>query len=280
MKDKSDQEIQYAQEFFREKPISLAIAHLLRENEAGMTATDLAKELHVSVPTLYRTTLEMYRRGLLDGQKEGRKTIYKPTESLNKFFPDASQSLKRISEEISSKKRQRLSITKSLLEEYDLILNPKVAETLVISTIKQKIFTYLPSGVRRRNIGFIKTVLDEPIRFDLYLGTDTKFVAIELKIIENTRNLRERLGSYTMLTTNPPAGLKAIIVGFILVPNVSKWEIDDKVVINAINSLGTSNIKLIPHILKLTRSEILDDKILTKFSKDVVNKMKEVLKIE
>jgi len=49
---------QIFENYLFEKPLAFSIAHLLNEKkEEGMTATELADVLHLSVPTLYRLTL-------------------------------------------------------------------------------------------------------------------------------------------------------------------------------------------------------------------------------
>jgi hypothetical protein len=49
-------------------------------------------------------------------------------------------------------------MTKSVLEDYNLSLSPRVAESVVFSTLKQKINEYLPNGIRYGNKGSLKTV--------------------------------------------------------------------------------------------------------------------------
>ena len=69
--------IQSLQYYFLERPLALSVAHLLGQNKQGLTATELAERLHMSVPTLYRLTLEMHQLRLLVNEKYGRKNVFK-----------------------------------------------------------------------------------------------------------------------------------------------------------------------------------------------------------
>jgi DNA-binding transcriptional regulator GbsR (MarR family) len=128
------------------------------ENKRGLTATELAEQLHMSVPTLYRLTLEMHQLRLLASEKQGRKNVFKISSSAEGLLPPAYSNAKTILESKQSKTDQQLSMTKSVLEDYNLSLSPRVAESVVFSTLKQKINEYLPNGIRYGNKGSLKTV--------------------------------------------------------------------------------------------------------------------------
>jgi DNA-binding IclR family transcriptional regulator len=59
--------------YLMEKPLSIPLLHILITQHEGLTATQLAHKLHMSVPTLHRLTLEMYNLGLLESKKEGKR---------------------------------------------------------------------------------------------------------------------------------------------------------------------------------------------------------------
>jgi DNA-binding IclR family transcriptional regulator len=149
--------------------LALSIAHLLIENKSGLTATELAEMLHLSVPTLYRITLEMHQQRFLISKRQGRKNVFKISSSIQDVFNSTSSKL------------DQLSLTKSVLQDYNISLSPRVAETMVVSVIKQKIKEHLPQRVRHRNVGPLNTVLNESVRFDLYLGNDETYVAIGIE---------------------------------------------------------------------------------------------------
>src|SRR3954452_10570126 len=218
---------QIFENYLFEKPLAVSIAHLLNEKkEEGMTATELADVLHLSVPTLYRLTLEMHQLRLIKSERKGRKNIFKISEEFKGMLPSISDTLKNLANnnnnnnhnnnefDINNKdsnndsvdgfsqfnsKFDQVSMAKSILKEYNLPLSPRVAETMIISALKQKILSNLPLSITLKNIKPISTILKEKARFDIYLGTKDKYIAIEIKIIETTRSLRESIGNIALL---------------------------------------------------------------------------------
>jgi hypothetical protein len=169
-------------------------------------------------------------------------------------------------------------MTKSVLEAYNLSLSPRVAESIVFSTLKQKINEYLSNGIRHRNIGSLKTVLNERVRFDLYLGTNQKYAAIELKIIETLRSLRERIGTLSMIdmTKKGGGGFSGIIVVYIISSLGGKWFIDEETVSKAISRIP-KNTTIAPIISKADRTQILDIDFLHEIAARIMEKTKEML---
>jgi hypothetical protein len=231
----------------------------------------------MSVPTLYRLTLEMHQLRLLASEKHGRRNLFKISTSAEGLLPSAYSNAKTIFESRQSKIDQQLSMTKSVLEDYNLSLSPRVAESIVFSTLKRKINEYLSSGIRYRNIGSLKTVLNERVRFDLYLGTNQKYVAIELKILETLRGLRERIGTLSMIDVMmKKGGFSGIIVVYIISTLGGKWFIDEETVSNAISRIPR-NIVLVPIVSKADRYQILDTKFLDQLAGRIMEKAKEML---
>ncbi|MER5174898.1 MAG: helix-turn-helix domain-containing protein [Candidatus Nitrosocosmicus sp.] len=139
-----------------EKPLAVSIAHLLNEKKddgGGMTATELAKVLHLSVPTLYRLTLEMHQLRLIKSERKGRKNIFKISEEFQSLLPSLSDTLKKLANnnntnlQHNNSKFDQVSMAKSLLEEYNMPLSPRIAETMIISALKQKISSNLPADI-------------------------------------------------------------------------------------------------------------------------------------
>ena len=83
---------QVLENYLFEKPLVVSIAHLLNEKneDGGMTATELAEVLHLSVPTLYRLTLEMHQLHLIKSERKGRKNIFKISEEFKYILPSLS----------------------------------------------------------------------------------------------------------------------------------------------------------------------------------------------
>src|SRR5919197_2484249 len=251
---------------------------MLSENKQGLTATELAEGLHMSVPTLYRLTLEMHQLRLLVNEKHGRKNVFKISRSAEHLLPSAYINAKKILQSKPSKTDQ-LSMTKAVLEDYKLSLSPRVAESMVFSTLKQKINEHLTHGIRYRNVGPLNTVLNERVRFDLYLGTNHRYVAVELKIIETVRSLRERVGTLSMIDVMKKEGFSGILVVYIISTLGGKWFIDEETVSNAINRIPRNTV-LVPIVVKADRYQILDINFLDDLASRIIKKVKETSSLE
>ena len=291
---------QIFENYLFEKPLAFSIAHLLnKKKEEGMTATELADVLHLSVPTLYRLTLEMHQLRLIKSERKGRKNIFKISEEFKGMLPSISDTLKNLANknnnnnefDINNKdsnnnsvdgfsqfnsKFDQVSMAKSILKEYNLPLSPRVAETMIISALKQKILSNLPLSITLKNIKPISTILKEKARFDIYFGTKDKYIAIEIKIIETTRSLRESIGNLALLDLKDNnKKFAGIIVAYIISSMGGKFYISEKDVSEAINALFFRNNKIFAIISKADRYQILDSQFLDEFAFRILEKVKE-----
>ena len=275
---------QVFENYLYEKPLAVSIAHLLNEKPDGMTATELADVLHLSVPTLYRLTLEMYQLKLIKSERKGRKNIFKISSEFKNLLPTLSETLNKLSSRAVTSnnngrsKFDQVSMAKSILEEYNLPLSPRVAETMIISVLKQKISTQLPETISVLNVQPITTILKEKIRFDIYLGNKKKFVAVEIKIIETTRGLRETIGNLALLNLKESEKkFSGIVVAYIISSMGGKWYISEEEVSEAITSLSVRSNKIFAIISKADRYQIIDSQFLDDFVNKIVEKVKEAL---
>jgi hypothetical protein len=219
----------------------------------------------------------MHQQRFLVSERQGHKNVFKISPSVKDLIPSVYDDVKKIIDSTSSKKQDQLAITKSVLEDYNLSLSPRVAETMAVSVIKQKIKENLSQGIRYLNVGPISTVLADLVRFDLYLGNDDKYVAIELKIIETLRGLRERIGTLAILDTGRRQGLAGVVLGYIISPIGGQWFVEEQAITRAIASLNPRNIKLATVVLKADRFQVLDTKFIERFAVQLLLKVKEVL---
>ncbi len=275
---------QLFENYLYEKPMAVSIAHLLNEKPDGMTATELADVLHLSVPTLYRLTLEMYQLKLIKSERKGRKNIFKISSEFKNLLPALSETLKKLSSRAVTSnsdgrsKFDQVSMAKSILEEYNLPLSPRVAETMIISVLKQKISTQLPETISVLHVQPITTILKEKIRFDIYLGNKKKYVAVEIKIIETTRGLRETIGNLALLNLKESEKkFSGIVVAYIISSMGGKWYISEEEVSEAITSLSIRSNKIFAIISKADRYQIIDSQFLDDFVNKIVEKVKEAL---
>ena len=290
-------ERQSYENYLFEKPLAVSIVHLLNEKkEEGMTATDLAEVLHLSVPTLYRLTLEMHQLRLIKSERKGRKNIFKISEEFKGLLPSLEDTLKDLNKNNSSRnpnninsnnnsvndpsytntKFDQVSMAKSLLKEYNLPLSPRVAETMIISALKQKILSNLPLSITPKNVKPLFTILKEKTRFDIYLGSKDKYIAIEIKIIETTRALRENIGNIALLDLKDnDKKFAGIIVAYIISSMGDKFYIAEKDVSTAINALSSRNNKIFAIVSKADRYQILDSQFLDDFAFRILKKVKQ-----
>jgi hypothetical protein len=274
---------QVFENYLFEKPLAVSIAHLLNEKkEDGMTATDLAEVLHLSVPTLYRLTLEMHQLRLIKSERKGRKNIFKISQEFKDILPSLSETLRKLSQNSNINniahgvsKFDQVSMAKSILEEYNLPLSPRVAETLIISALKQKILSNLPSNIMPKNIKPITTILKEKSRFDIYLGNKERYTAIEIKIIETVRSLRESIGNIALLDLkDSDKKFAGVIVAYIISSMGGKFYISEKEVSEAINALSSRNNKIFAIVSKADRYQIIDSQFLDDFAFKILEKVK------
>ncbi len=267
--------------YFLERPLSLSVIPLLDESKEGMTATELAKKLHLSVPALYRLISEMHQFRMLEVDIKDRKFVYKVAPSLRDTFPSVYDNAKKVIENTTSKVDQ-LMITNSMSQDHNLSLGPLVYDDVIISVLKQKIHEYLPQGIQEREMSILKTVLNEKAKFNLCLGNDNEYVIIDLKIIWNISSLLERIGTIAMLNTQVsnhsphPVGM---ILAYMITTLNNNWAIDEQTVSQAISSLNIRNIKLLPTVLKTNRMEMVDSNFIDQFSIKVIEKVNEALSV-
>lgn len=286
---------QLYENYLFEKPLAVSIVHLLNEKkDEGMTATDLAEVLHLSVPTLYRLTLEMHQLRLIKSERKGRRNIFKISEEFKGLLPSISDTLKTLNKSNSScnfnnlnnnsvndpsytnTKFDQVSMAKSILKEYNLPLSPRVAETMIISALKQKILSNLPLSITPKNVKPLFTILKEKTRFDIYLGSKEKYIAIEIKILETTRALRESIGNIALLDLKDnDKKFAGIIVAYIISSMGDKFYISEKDVSQAITALSSRNNKIFAIVSKADRYQILDSQFLDNFAFRILEKVKQ-----
>ncbi len=259
---KEKQELQYLNSLLLDKPLFLSIAHLLSKSKSGMTATELADELHLSVPTLYRTTLEMFNLNLLHRTRIGKRILFTLPIKVSDYITENKSAR-------DDNRIDHLSITKSIVEKYDLPLNTRFTENMVISIVKEKVKENLPSKIRVRHRSPMRTLLNESINFDLYLGKENKIFVLDLKIIETSRSLHERLGSI-MLLDDSENFINRIILAYILIPISGKNTFADgaklTVLLDKLNSISE---KISFFFIISNKNEILDREFLNFFSCEI-----------
>jgi DNA-binding transcriptional ArsR family regulator len=273
---------QLFENYLFEKPLAVSIAHILNEKkDEGMTATELAEALHLSVPTLYRLTLEMHQMRLIKSERRGKKNIFKISEEFKDMLPSLSDLLKKLTQDKNDlvhgiSKFDQVSMAKSLLEEYNISLSPRGVETMLISALKQKILSNLPLSITPKNIKPINTILKEKARFDICLGNKDRYIDIEIKIIETIRALRENIGNLALLDlkNNDQKKFAGIIVAYIISSMGGKFYISEDEVSEAINALNSRSNKIFAIISKADRYQIIDSQFLDDFAFKILDKVK------
>ncbi len=126
-----------------EGPLTLSVLHLLYENKLGLTASELTEQLHMSVPTLYRLTLEMHQESsLIVNERKDRRNLFKISRRIATILPPIYTKFESTIDVAS--------LTKSILKNHNLSLSSRVAEIMVFSKIKREIYQNMPKGTRGR----------------------------------------------------------------------------------------------------------------------------------
>lgn len=94
----------------------------------------------------------MHQQRFLVSKRQGRRNVFRISPFVEDVLPSVYDDVKNVLSTTQSKLDQ-LSLTKTVLQDYNLSLSPRVAETMVVSVLKQKIKEHLPQGIRYRNIG-------------------------------------------------------------------------------------------------------------------------------
>jgi len=134
----------------------------------------------------------------------------------------------------------------------------------------------LPLSITPKNVKPLFTILKEKTRFDIYLGSKDKYIAIEIKIIETTRALRENIGNIALLDLKDnDKKFAGIIVAYIISSMGDKFYIAEKDVSTAINALSSRNNKIFAIVSKADRYQILDSQFLDDFAFRILKKVKQ-----
>src|SRR5438445_4245979 len=100
--------------------------------------------------------------------------------------------------------------------------------------------------------------IGEPVKFDLFFVDDNKFVAVDLKIVETNRHLRERLGMMASMGGAAEAGLKGVVLAYLLTPLGQQWFVDEQAALSAFRSLNPRGLPFEPHIMKAGQADLAD----------------------
>jgi hypothetical protein len=263
--------------YLLDRPMALAVASRLAEVEEGMTATDLALEFHVSVPTMYRLTSEMWKLQLLVANRAGRKVEYTLQNEVKASLPKMADKIKPILARTTSVESKLVGVGE-LMKEYQLPLGPQYAQFLVKALVRKYVNEALPKGIRQRRVGVIRSGLGEPVRFDLFFGNDNEFVAVDLKIVETNRHLRERLGIMASMVGATELGLKGVVLAYLLTPLGEQWFVDEQAALETFRSLKPKGLTFEPVIVKVGQADLVDSKFLSSFARQLTAAVTKVMK--
>lgn len=241
-----------------------------------MTATDLAEEFGVSVPTMYRLTLDMQRLGLLEGERIGRKNIFTVKASLSEELPRIA---KRVQSVLQKRPpiEQKLVVAQKILTEYPVPLSPRASQLLVRSVFKHKVLGNLPRGLRKRQLRTLRTALDERLHLDLVVGTNDKVMGVEFRILEVPRHVHDLLGFIGSLVPLRGVGFRGLVVVCLICPLRGKWLMDSDKVNELLTFQDRPEFRVIPIVECASQSDILSPEFLERLAKDVVAKVLEGL---
>lgn len=261
--------------YLKAYPMALQLALALSGSRKA-TATELASEFGVSVPTMYRLTSHMEELGILVSERVGRRRVFaladEATTLVSELAPWLDQALEKKGEKIS----QRLKIAKMLKEDLAIPVSLRSIHTIVRPAIKLEINKLLPKSLRRARI-ISESILGERPRFDLVLRDNKdKIVAVEIKIIDTPRTARERLGvlaSYAAFGL--PISMLILVYLVYPVPGTQHWLVDAEKLNQALSSLIGGKLKIVPIVEKVTELEAFDVEKIKKIAMEVVRNIME-----
>jgi len=261
--------------YLKSSPMALQIA-LELSNGRKATATELAAEFGVSVPTMYRVTSQMEELGVLVSERLGRRRAFRLADDATELVAGLASWLKQALEKRGEQVLQRLKIAKMLREDLAIPVNLRSVHTIVKSAIKVEIDRLLPKGFRKGRLHF-EPVLGEKPAFDLtFKHFQGRVVAVEIKVIDTPRMARERLGilaSYTAFGL--PLSMLVLVYLVYPVPGTQHWLVDAANLEQALSSLTGGKLKVVPIVEKVTELEALDAEVMRKIAMKVVQEMTE-----
>ena len=115
-------------------------------------------------------------------------------------------------------------------------------------TLKKRIRQLLPAGVRPKRPR-LDIVYGEIPSFDMIFGDDEVNIAVELKILDSPRNVREAVGSVASLASRD-IGLDALIPVFLLLPvpirGINAGPVDSEEILDILSPLSSDTVEIDP----------------------------------
>lgn len=265
--------------YFLEHPLALNVILFLLQQEKGMTATELAEEFGVSVPTMYRLTLEMQRLGLLEVTKKGRKNVFTVNSELSKDLPQIAERIKTILRK-TPPIEQKLLIARKMLSEYPMPLSPRATQLLLSSVFKHKVLENLPHGIRKKQLRTLNVMLGERLRPSIIVGNDKGLVGIEFKILETPKHVRDLLGFISALTLLRERGLRGLVVVCVICSLQNKWLINPEELYNLLSFQDRKEFRILPIVECASRLDLLSPEFIERLAKDAIAKVEECTNYE
>lgn len=266
------------EKYFKVRPLALNIAIALVTEPKGMTLSQLSKQLNLSVQIVGRLTEEMQRLGLLTSRGKGRRQIFQVVSGLSErifeMSPELWQAIKNDSVE------SRLFAAKTLVDELQIPLTTRYVGVMLRKRLKERVRKLLPEGVRPKRPR-LDVVYGEPPSFDMFFGDDRVNVAVELKILDSPRNVREAVGSVASLASRD-IGLDAIIPVFLLLPvlirGIDAGPVDSEEILDILSPLSGDTVRIDPIVERVELNDLTSSLFTETLAKRIVDRLQELVK--
>ncbi len=266
------------EKYFKVRPLALNIAIALVTEPKGMSASQLSKQLDMSVQIVGRLTEEMQRLGLLTSKGKGRRQLFQVVSGLSErifeMSPELWQAIKNNSVE------SRLFAAKTLVDELQIPLTTRYVGAMLRKTLKERVRKLLPEGVRPKRPR-LDIVYGEILSFDMFFGDDRVNIAVELKILDSPRNVREAVGSVASLASRD-IGLDAIIPVFLLLPvpirGIDAGPVDSEEILDILRPLSSDAVRIDPIVERIELNDLTSYSFTESLAKRIVDRLQEIVK--
>jgi predicted transcriptional regulator len=268
------------EKYFKARPVALNIALALITEPKGMTISQIAKQLNSSVQTVDQLTEEMRQLGFLISKGKGKKQLFQVVSGLSdrifEMSPELWQEIKNDSVE------SRLFAAKTLVDELKIPLTTRYAGNILRKTLKRRVRQILPEGIRSKR-PHLQILYGETPSFDMIFGNDTTDVAVELKILNSPRNVREAIGSVASLASQD-IGLQAIIPVFLLLPvqvrGIETGPVDPEEILDILSPLSGDAVGIDPIVERVELNDLSSSSFAESLARRIVDRLQEIIKKE
>ena len=174
----------------------------------------------------------------------------------------------------------RLFAAKTLVDELRIPLTTRYVGSMLRKTLKRRVRRILPAGLRSKRPR-LDIIYGEIPSFDMIFGDDDVNVAVELKILDSPRNVREAVGSVASLASRD-IGLNAIIPVFLLLPvpirGIDAGPVDSEEILDILSPLSSDAVRIDPIVERVELNNLTSSSFVGSLAIRIVDRLQEIVK--